>query len=85
MFFFLINIRNLICKYLSNELLFDIFEYSYGEILFDAFYDLNHRISSILNDSGLLMNINFSRIFHQLLQIYKTLLSYDVLVVYQSM
>jgi hypothetical protein len=58
--FFFINIRNLICKYLSNELLFDIFEYSYGEKLFDAFYDLNHRIGSILNDCRLLIHITFS-------------------------
>lgn len=47
---------------LSNELLFDIFEYLYGEELFNAFYGLNYRINSILKDSYLLKHIVFSRI-----------------------
>ena len=47
---------------LSNEVLFEIFEYLHGEELFTAFYDLIFRFNQILNDPRLLMHIAFARI-----------------------
>ena len=47
---------------LSNEILFDIFEYLQGEELFTTFGGLNYRINSILNDNRVLMHITFARI-----------------------
>jgi hypothetical protein len=47
---------------LSDDVLFEVFEYFHGEVLFETFYNLKHRINNILNDSRLLMHIAFARI-----------------------
>jgi len=56
--------KRIITKFenLSNEILYDIFEYFQYEELSSAFHGLNYRINNILNDKRLLMYITFARI-----------------------
>lgn len=49
-------------EHLSDEVLFEIFEYFRGEVLFKTFHGLKYRINNILNDPRLLMHIDFERI-----------------------